>query len=422
MVADLSRAPAFALRSGSTWRDPFAMYERLRRTSPVHHVTDDGTGAAVDYWVLTRHADVCAAATDPSTFSSAAGLTVTDNEIEAIGMADNPPLVMQDPPEHTRFRSLVARGFTPRQVEALAPRVRDFVARRLDRIDRLTGPDGQVDIVDLLLKPLPSMVVAHYLGVPERDWQRFDVWTEAIVGAVGDPGSAGADAGAATGELLGYFADLIAERRHAMDSGTPVGEDTVSALVAAGRADDDAGLVSILAFVFTMIAGGNDTTTGLLGGSLDLLARHPDQRARLADDPDLIPDAVSELLRLTSPVQGLCRQSTRTVHYPDTPEGPVEIPAGRKVLLCYAAANRDPAAFGPDADELDIARRPRAILTFGRGDHHCLGAAAARMAARETLTAILARFPEYEVGDIAWAAGNYVRRPTSMAFRPAGDG
>lgn len=383
------------------------MYADLRRHDPVHHVADG------DYWVLTRHADVLAAASDAATFSSAQGLTVTYGELEAIGMADHPPMVMQDPPAHTAFRRLVARGFTPRQVAAVQPQVLAFVTDRLDEI--AATPAGRpADIVDLLLKPLPSMVVAHYLGVPESDRAGFDVWTEAIVGATSadGPGAAATTAAAATAEMAGYFASLIDYRRR------HPGEDTVSQLVSAGVADDD--LLAVLAFTFTMVAGGNDTTTGLLGGGLALLAAEPEQRRALVDDPDLIPEAVEELLRLTSPVQGLARTTTREVHYPDTPRGPVTIPAGRKVLLCYAAANRDEAEYGPDAERLDVVRRPRNLLTFSHGHHHCLGAAAARMQARVALTEILARFPDFAVDpdDITWAAGHYVRRPTYVPFFP----
>ena len=406
-------APAFELRSDDSWRNPFEMYARLRRLSPVHHV------AAQDYWVLTRHADVFAAASDPLTFSSAAGLTMVYDELEAIGLADNPPLVMQDPPQHTAFRSLVARGFTPRQVTSIEPRVREFVVERLERLDG----DGPTDIVGELFKPLPSMVVAHYLGVPDEDWTRFDDWTAAIVGALAGPepaasngsgaaASNGSGAAAATSELLTYFGELVEHRR------AHPGDDTVSALVDAGVADDPAGMVSILAFVFTMITGGNDTTTGLLGGSVDLLSGYPEQRRRLVDDPALIPDAVDELLRLTSPVQGLARTTTRTVTYTDTPDGPVTVPHGRKVLLCYAAANRDESVFGPDAEHLDVERRPRRILSFSHGHHHCLGAAAARMQARVALTELLARHPDFDVDPdgITYAPGNYVRRPTYVPF------
>ncbi|ROZ98849.1 cytochrome P450 [Gordonia sp. OPL2] len=422
MTVDVSEA-RFSLRSGSTWADPYPMYAALRRHCPVHHVEPDKPGdsdeqfADGDYWVLTRHADVLAAANDATTFSSAQGLTVAYGELDAIGMADHPPMVMQDPPAHTAFRRLVSRGFTPRQVIAIEPTVREFV---LDRLERLPS-DGPADIVGELFKPLPSMVVAHYLGVPEEDWSRFDGWTEAVVGAtsaaggIAGAGSAAESAGAATMEMLGYFTELIEFRkRHPAD-------DTVSALVAAGLADDPGdphGLLSILAFTFTMVAGGNDTTTGMLGGSVALLHSFPDQRQRLVDDPELIPGAVDELLRLTSPVQGLARTTTRDVHYPDTPDGGATIPAGRKVLLCYGSANRDPSVYGPDADALDVTRGPRNILTFSHGNHHCLGAAAARMQARVALTELLARHPQFtvDIDGIRWAEGNYVRRPTYVGF------
>ena len=172
--------------------------------------------------------------------------------------------------------------------------------------------------------------------------------------------------------------------------------------------------LSILAFTFTMVTGGNDTTTGLLGGAVQLLDGNPDQRRLLVGDPDLIPDAVEEFLRLTSPVQGLARTTTGDVALHDT-----TIPAGRKVLLLYASANRDERQYGPDAAELDVTRRPRNILTFSHGAHHCLGAAAARMQSRVALTELLARCPDFEVdsGGIVWAGGSYVRRPLSVPVR-----
>src|SRR3954464_4138443 len=148
--------------TAETWADPWPMYADLRDHDPVHHVE---RSAARDYYVLSRHADVMAAAVDTSTYSSAQGLTVEYDELEAIGLADNPPLVMMDPPDHTAFRKLVARGFTPRQVTTLQPVGGAFVVDRLDRPREAGGGD----IVETLFKPMPSMVVAHYLGVPEGE-------------------------------------------------------------------------------------------------------------------------------------------------------------------------------------------------------------------------------------------------------------
>ncbi|GAB2757279.1 cytochrome P450 [Nocardioides salsibiostraticola] len=389
--------PLFVPGGGEAWRSPWSMYASLRDHDPVHHVVP-GDRPDQDYYVLSRHADVLAAAVDTSTLSSAQGLTVEYGELERIGLVDNPPFVMQDPPVHTEFRRLVARGFTPRQVSTVEPAVRDFVSERLDRLADASGGD----VVTELFKPLPSMVVAHYLGVPEADRVRFDRWTDAIVSA----GGAGA-AGDAVLELSGYFVELIERRRR------EPGEDTVSNLVASGVADDDAGLLSVLAFVFTMVTGGNDTTTGLLGGAVQLLAEAPDQRRSLVEEPTGIADAVEEFLRLTSPVQGLARTTTRDVEIAG-----VLIPQGRKVLLCYAAANRDPRRYGPDAEDLDVGRRPGQILTFSVGSHFCLGASAARMQARVALEEVLERFPRFDVDleSVHWAPGPYVRRPISVPF------
>jgi len=379
------------------------MYAALREHDPVHHV-ETGTPAH-DYWVLSRHADIWAAARDHETFSSAGGLTVNYGELELIGLADNPPMVMQDPPAHTEFRKLVARGFTPRQVESVEPKVREFVVERIERLRAAGGGD----IVAELFKPLPSMVVAHYLGVPDEDRARFDGWTDAIVAASAQAGGLLGATEALT-SMVAYFTDLIERRRR------DPGDDTVSHLVAAGvGADGDvAGVLSILAFTFTMVTGGNDTTTGLLGGAVQLLDRNPDQRRLLAGQPGLIADAVEEFLRLTSPVQGLARTVTRDVGIEDA-----TIPAGRKVLLLYGSGNRDERQYGPDAGDLDVRRRPRNILTFGHGAHHCLGAAAARMQSRVALSELLARCPDFEVDRdrIIWAGGNYVRRPVSVPVR-----
>jgi cytochrome P450 len=368
------------------------MYRWLRDEDPVHHV---GRG---DYWVLSRFADVFVAARDPATFSSASGLTFTYDDMGAVGLEEVAPMVMLDPPEHTAFRRLVARGFTPRHVEEIEPAVRAFVVERVERLRAAGGGD----VVAELLKPLPSFVVAHYLGVPAEDRPRFDGWSSSIVAAnaLGDP----MEAGAAVAELLAYFTELV-ERRRAEPA-----DDVVSELVHAG---DGAGVppLRILGFAFTMVAGGNDTTTGLLGAGLELLDGAPAQRTLLVERPDLVPAAVEELLRLTSPVQGLARTAMRDVVLHGT-----TIPAGRKALLLYAAANRDPREFGPDAEVLDVTRSPRTILTFGSGAHFCLGAAAARLMGRVVLEELLARCPAFTVDAAAgrFAPGHFVRRYESL--------
>ncbi len=344
----------FELCGGARWRNPFGMYAARRDRDPVHHVAEG------DYDVLTRFADVWAAAGDSEAFSSAKGLTVTYGEIEAIDMGDATPMVFLDPPEHTAFRAHVTRKLTPRKVAPLEPEIRRFVVERLDRIRAA----GHADIVTELFKPLPSFVVAHYLGVPAGDRALFDKWTDEIVQAAadGDPTKAGDP----FGELLTYFAGLIERRRR------EPADDIVTDLTALG--EDTVTTARILGFAFTMVTGGNDTITGMLSGSACLLTESRAQRRKLITNPALIPNAVEELLRLTSPVQNLARTATRDVELRG-----VTIPAGKKVLQGYAAANRDEREFGPTAEQLDVERKLDKILTLSFGTHYCIGAAAARL-------------------------------------------
>ncbi len=257
-----------------------------------------------------------------------------------------------------------------------------------------------------LFKPLPSMVVAHYVGVPEEDRQQFDGWTEPIVSAASSGSAPGASQ--AVTEMLAYFAELIERRR------TDPGDDTVSQLVASGVADDDRGLLSILAYVFTMVAGGNDTTTGMLGGAVQLLHERPDQRALLVDDPSW------SRTRSTS----CCGSPHPCRHWPARPPATwssTAAPSPRAARHCCSTplptATR--ASYGPDAEQLDVRRRPGQILTFGQGNHFCLGANAAKMQARVALEELLACCPDFEVDieAVVYAPGPYVRRPSSVPFR-----
>jgi hypothetical protein len=372
------------------------MYRWLRDHDPVHYVEDG------DYWVLSRFADVAQAAVDTDTFSSARGLTFTYDERELVGLdRDATPIVMMDPPEHAEFRKLLARGFTPRRVVTLEPAIRAFVAERIERLRAA----GSGDVVAEVFKPLPSFVVAHYLGVPESDRDRFDGWTDAIVAANATGGPLGATE--AVGEMIAYFAELVERRR------TEPGDDTISDLVQLEAQGVQVSIVQILGYAFTMIAGGNDTTTGLLGGAAVLLTLEPDQRRAIMESRDLISNAVDEFLRLTSPVQGLARTVTRDVDL----HGHL-VPRDKKVLLLYAAANRDPAEFGPTADECDVTRGMHRILSFGFGPHHCLGAAAAKLQARVTLEELLTRCPRFAVDPDRgqYATGSFVRRHSSLPF------
>jgi cytochrome P450 len=373
--------------------DPHPTWRRMREEAPLYRNEQH------DFWALTRFDDVWTAASDPATFSSAQGLTVSYEELQKTGLGATMPMVFLDPPAHTAFRRLVTKDLTPRKVASIEPAVRAFVVERIES----ARTAGQVDIVAHLFQPLASFVVAHYLGVPAADRPLFDQWTEAIVQAA-TGGSSSADM-SVIGEVFAYFSQLIERRRR------EPGDDIVSDLARLG--EDTVTAVRILGFAFTMVAGGNDTTTGMLSGAACLLTEHPEQRQRLLEDPTRIPNAIEEILRVTSPVQNLARTTTRPVEIRGR-----TIPTGKKVLLCYAAANRDEAEFGPTAEAFDVDRTIAKILTFSYGTHYCIGAAAARLQGRVVLEELLSRCAGFSVDVEAgrYAEGNYVRRHVALPW------
>lgn len=369
--------------------------------SAGHGAVAERTGHAGIH-VLSRFADVFAAARDTTTFSSNHGLSIDGGDVEALGLV--PTIVMMDPPDHTAYRRLVSRGFTPRAVATLETEVRAFVVERIESLRRRIRDQGDADFVAELASPLPSFVVAHYLGVPEADRVRFDDWSTSIV-AANAAGDVLGGARHAVGELYGYFTELIERRR------LEPGDDMVSQLVEASIGGEPVSVEAVLGYAFVMIAGGNDTVTGLLGGAAELLSAHPDQRQWLIEDPSRIAGAVEELLRLTAPVQGLSRFVTT-----DTEMHGVPLAAGSRVHLLYGSANRDERQFGPTVGELDVGRQIDRLLTFSSGPHFCLGASAARLQGRVALEELLARIPDFQVDAEAgrYAPGAFVRRFESL--------
>ena len=276
-----------------------------------------------------------------------------------------------------------------------------------ERIDRLRSGEEK-DFIAGLARPLPCWVVANYLGVPEGDRGLFDRWTQAIVGGTASGDLLGSQSGAeAAAELYAYFTELIERKKK------DPGEDMITQLAFADLDGTPLETLEILGYAFVMITGGNDTATGLLGGAAELLTDFPAERAKLQARPELVPNAVEEALRLTSPVQDLARTTRRKVEI----DG-VSIPAGKRVLLHYGSANRDEREFGDTADRFDVERRIDRILSFTVGPHYCLGAAAARMQGRLVLEELLSACPDFSVDSAAgtYAPGVHVRRFESLPF------
>ena len=361
--------------------DPYPGYRHLRDDDPVHHHGDP------PFWALSRFADIWDAVREPSVFSSAQGLTFYPDEIAQLGLA--PTIVMLDPPRHGELRRLIARGFTPRRVAELEPMIREFVRERLDVL-REKGTDADVHLD--FASPIPTFVLAHLLGVPAADRALFDPWVAALT-HVQNSGFSLESVGAtnAVAEMFGYFHELIVARR------TNPGDDLVSALTAAEVDGDTLTDWDILGFCFVMVAGGNDTTGALISHAVMLLDAYPDQRARIAAEPNLIPPALLEFLRLEGSVQGLARTTLAPVRI-----NGVDIPEGEKVMMLYGSANRDEREFGPTADHLDITRSIPRHLAFSSGPHFCVGSHLARLQARVALEELYAAQPEIGV-DLARA-------------------
>ncbi|WP_436778357.1 cytochrome P450 [Yinghuangia sp. YIM S09857] len=354
-------------------------------------------------WVLSRFDDVWSATLDWQTFSSADGNvygeTQGSSEARKRGSAS---IVMMDPPQHNKLRTLVSRAFTRRRMQEMRERVRELTRPRIERLVNGDAPDFARD----LAIPLPGIVIADMVGV-EREY--VDELAEATVDMVlvqpDDPDFT-ARRTAAVRTLDAYFARAIAERRAAPR------DDLVSDLIAAEVGGEQLTDGEIAGFGRALFNGGHGTTTTLLGGSIVALAHAPEQRARLVADPAMIPGAVEELVRYVSPVQAVMRTVTRDVTFHGK-----TLRAGDRALLLLAAANRDPRVFDAP-DRFDVGRQITQRLGFGVGVHHCIGAQLARVEVEVVLEELLKAAPEYALaGDIRYENILTVRSLHSVPFR-----
>jgi cytochrome P450 len=351
--------------------DPYPTYKALRDTDPCHHNQELG------FWALTRYADVLEASRDWETFSSADGPMI--EKIDRRYFELLPMMIALDPPRHDQLRSLVSRVFTPRRIGALEDSVRVIAAKYLDELVEAGGGD----FVGSFSSLLPMDVIFTLLGVPESD--RRELRRLADVGLERDDNDPGVPPRAteASAKSTAYWYERAAMLR------ANRGDDFISHLIDADLTDAE-----VAGFCGLIGAAGTETVTKLLANACVLLARHPDQRTMLVDDPSLIPGAVEETLRYWPPSQYQGRTATRDV----TKHGRT-IPAGARVIVVTGAANRDERAY-PDPDRYDITRSDgQQHISLGHGIHFCLGAALARLEGRVGIEEFLRRFPTYDVDE-----------------------
>jgi nocardicin N-oxygenase len=371
-------APEVALTfpfPGSTYLGPDPEYARMRAECPVAPVAlPDGR----QVWLVTRYEDVKAASTDPR-FSRA---ETFHRGVEPFpGMSLVPPemIISTDPPVHSRLRRLVMKVFTAHRIEEMRPHIEKVVESLLDDLEASERP---ADLVATLTTPLPLTVICDLLGVPAADRGRFHGWARQFAAVGGPPEQI--QEGIA--RLSQYIAELIEVKRE-----NPA-DDLLSALITARDEDDQLTEQELVVFGFTLLGAGFDSSASQIANSvLALLEHFPDQWRLLCERPELIPDAVDELLRVVNlfgtDTTGFPRIATEDVEI-----GGTVIPEGALVLFGLTSANHDETVF-PDPDRVDVTREARSHVAFGHGIHRCLGAQLARTELQVALAGLVRRFP-----------------------------
>ena len=333
----------------------------------------EGTGC----WAVLRHADVIHVARTPEVFSaSEGGVVLEDLEPDQLAMMRMMLLAM-DPPGHLRYRRPLAPSFTARAVRPMEDQVREVCRGIMASV----APGGDVEFVHDVCAPLPTQVIGRLMGLPEEDWDRIHQWAEQVTGLQDsqpdeDPAVA----------MAMYGIEFAARRR-----AQPATDDLASVILSTRFGDEPMSDVDFGSFFVQLVTAGNDTTRTMLSSGLLALLQHPDQLADLRADPSLVPGAVEEILRWANPLHYFRR--TAVV---DTELGGARIEAGQKVAMVYTSANRDEAVFD-DPDRFDIRRHPNQHVSFGAGEHFCLGAQLARLEGRVFFEELLAAFPRIEL-------------------------
>jgi cytochrome P450 len=382
-------APPIDLTDPAVVADPYPSFARARVQAPVQW--HEGLGL----WLAFTHAESDAVLRDRRL-----GRIWRDREpaerFGSFNLVHRNALLEMEPPDHTRLRRLVSAAFARGHVERLRPWVQRLAGELVDGLVERSGGTEPVDVLSGMAEELPVAVIAELLGVPEADRPLLRPWSNAIVkmyeygrtAAVEDAAERAAD------QFVTYLRGLAAERRR-----TP-GEDLLSHLV--GVRDSDGDRLTEDELVTTcvlLLNAGHEATVNVSGNGLLALLEHPDQLARLRDDPGLLSTAVEEFMRFDSPLQLFERTATTDVQV-----GGVTVREGQKVAALLGAANRDPAVF-PDPDRFDVGRTDNPHITFGAGVHFCIGAPLARVELQASFGALLERTSRLELG------GEPVRRP-----------
>lgn len=362
---------------------PHEAWTRLRAEAPVARLHAHGYEP---FWAITKHADVVELSKQPLRFSNAQGITLVRTNAPVI----DPPemVVMVDPPRHGPLRRVVMPRFTPRTVRAQRAQIEQIAIELLDAAT--TGVVGELDFVQKIAAPFPLAVIAWSLGVPRDDWDLLYRWTNEVIGKDDPeyrlPGERpGQTFMRARGELHTYFEQMIEDRTKNPQ------DDLVSELV---RGEIDGAPLTpeqLVAYCELLVEAGNETTRNAISGGLLAFCEYPGEWAKLRDRPELLPDAVEEILRWVSPISHFTRVATEDYRLRGA-----DIRAGEQLALYYASANRDEEVFD-DPFRFRVDRHPNHHLAFGVGEHFCMGAHVARVEIETMFRHLLARVESFEL-------------------------
>jgi cytochrome P450 len=387
------------------FEDPHHLHGRLRADQPVALAEmPEGYKA----WLVTRYPDVRAALTDQRLSNNWRAVMPHGSPEDQPENPLSADLLSIDPPDHTRLRRLVAKAFTARRIADLRPRIEEITAALLDELAAM--PAGEIDVLQAFAFPLPVTVISELLGVPVSDREKFRTWSAAVVSSV----ITQPEIETAFAEMVAYFIALLETKRHSP------GDDLLSALIK--TQDDDGDQLSqneLLSMAFLLLVAGHETTVNLIASGTLALLLDPAARARLRADRSLLPAAVEEILRYTSPVNhALPRYTTEPVSIAG-----VEIPAQQVVILSLSSANRDESRFASPGS-FDVDRDTGGHLAFGHGIHYCLGAPLARLEAEIAFGALLDRFPDLTLAvspsELRWRPSTLIRGLETLPVRLQG--
>jgi len=385
MAKPVAPSPVYDPHSPDLQQSLYATYRKMRDEHPIYY------DAPRMQYVATRYDDVATILQDAETYSNA-------------GVAESkllmPMIVYMDGDRHKSLRMLLSRVFTPKRVADLEPGIRASTRRLLDDSAKQT----RCDFMRSVASQLPSIVICQLIGIPEERREAVLSYTEAMIETwpkshpIAEP----------AGKIYAEFETLLAERNKEPR------DDLMSALLGAEVDGHRLSHQELLGFCFNLVIGGTDTTMNLIGSGAVALAREPEQRRALCEEPARIPEAIEEMLRFESPTQTLPRRPTCEVELHG-----ITIPAESRLLVCYGAANHDERAF-EDPERFDFTQKRKRHLAFGLGAHHCLGSALARLEARVVFEELLERHPNYGAHDDGgWVTSRWARSHPSIEIELA---